>query len=88
MRLSNLPYVYDDITKLCRQQAQVIQNLENKHVDSIGQGEALATVKLTTVQLTKLPFYSNISKICMISFLKPVLVEELYIVQKKKKGFQ
>jgi hypothetical protein len=36
----NLPYVYDYITKLCRQQVEVIQNHENEHVCSIGQGEA------------------------------------------------
>jgi hypothetical protein len=35
----NLPYVYDYITKLCRQQAEVTQNLENEHVRSLGQGE-------------------------------------------------
>jgi hypothetical protein len=59
----NLPYVYDYVTKLCRQQAKVIQNHENEHIRSIGQGEAinnirglnLAAVKLTTVQVTKLP---------------------------------
>jgi hypothetical protein len=31
---------YYYITKLCRQQAEVIQNHKNKHVHSIGQGEA------------------------------------------------
>jgi hypothetical protein len=36
----NLLYVYNYITKLCRQQAEVIQNHENEHVRSIGQGEA------------------------------------------------
>jgi hypothetical protein len=36
----NLPYVYDYITKFCRQQAEVIQNNENEHVRGIGQGEA------------------------------------------------
>jgi hypothetical protein len=36
----NLPHVYDYITKLCRQQAEVIQNHENDHTHSIGQGEA------------------------------------------------
>jgi hypothetical protein len=36
----NLPYVYDYRTKLCRQQAEVIQNYGNKDVRSIGQGEA------------------------------------------------
>jgi hypothetical protein len=60
----NLPYVLDYVTKLCRQQAEVIQNHENEHVRGIGQGEArhknirglnLTVVKLTTVQVTKLP---------------------------------
>jgi hypothetical protein len=36
----NLPYIYDYIIKLCRQQAEVIQNHENEHVRSIGQGKA------------------------------------------------
>jgi hypothetical protein len=36
----NLPYVCDYITKLCRQQPEVIQNHENERVLSIGQGEA------------------------------------------------
>jgi hypothetical protein len=36
----NLPYVYDYITKLCRQQAEVVKNHENEHVRSIGKGEA------------------------------------------------
>jgi hypothetical protein len=37
---SKIPYVYDDITKLCRQQAEVIQNHDNENVRNIGQGEA------------------------------------------------
>jgi hypothetical protein len=36
----NLPYVYDYKTKLCRQQAEVTQNYDKKHVRSVGQGEA------------------------------------------------
>jgi hypothetical protein len=36
----NLPYVYDYITKLCRRQAEVIQNHENEHVRGTGKGEA------------------------------------------------
>jgi hypothetical protein len=36
----NLPYVYDYITKVSRQQAEVIQNHENFYVRGIGQGEA------------------------------------------------
>jgi hypothetical protein len=60
----NLPYVYDYIIKLCRQRAEVTKNHENKHIRSIGQGEAkpreyktlkLGGAKLTTVQVTKLP---------------------------------
>jgi hypothetical protein len=60
----SLPYVYDYITKLCKQQREVRQNHENEHVSSIGQGEArhrnirgvnLTVVKLKTVQETKLP---------------------------------
>jgi hypothetical protein len=37
---SNLPHVYGYITKLCRQQAEVIQNHENEHVRSTGNSEA------------------------------------------------
>jgi hypothetical protein len=35
-----IPYVYDYITKSCRQQAEVIQNHEDENVHYIGQGEA------------------------------------------------
>jgi hypothetical protein len=36
-----LPYAYDytRITKLCKQQAEVIQNHENENLRNIGQGE-------------------------------------------------
>jgi hypothetical protein len=33
------PYIYDYITKLCRQTAEVIQNRENSNIRNIGQGE-------------------------------------------------
>jgi hypothetical protein len=33
-----LSYVHDYLTKLCRQQAEVIENHENEPVRSIGQG--------------------------------------------------
>jgi hypothetical protein len=36
----NLLYVYDCITKWCRQKAEVIQNHENEHVRGIGQRDA------------------------------------------------
>jgi hypothetical protein len=35
-----MPYVYNYITKSCRQEAEVIQNHENENVRYIGQGEA------------------------------------------------
>jgi hypothetical protein len=35
-----IPYVYDYITKSCRQQAEVIQNHENENIRYIGHGEA------------------------------------------------
>jgi hypothetical protein len=35
-----IPYVYDFITILCRQQAEIIQNHDNENVRYIGQGEA------------------------------------------------
>jgi hypothetical protein len=41
----------------------------------------LAAVKLTTVQVTKLPLWHKISK-TDICFAKPVLTENLYIVHK------
>jgi hypothetical protein len=46
--------MYDYVTKLCRQQAEVIQNHENTNVRNIGQGLNLAAVKHTTVQVFKL----------------------------------
>jgi hypothetical protein len=36
----HLPYVYDYMTELCRQQAEVILNHDNENVRYIGQGEA------------------------------------------------
>jgi hypothetical protein len=38
--LFKIPFSYDLITKLCRQQAQGIQNIENSYIQNIGQGEA------------------------------------------------
>jgi hypothetical protein len=36
----NLPYVYDYVIKMCRRQAEVIENHENENARGIGQGEA------------------------------------------------
>jgi hypothetical protein len=90
----NLPYVYDYITKLCRQQAEVIKNYENEHVRSIGQGKDkhknirglnLAAVKLKTVQVTKLPMqHKKKNKIGMICFAKPGLTKDFYTLQKEE----
>jgi hypothetical protein len=35
-----IPYVYDIITELCKQEAKIIQHHESVHVSNIGQGEA------------------------------------------------
>jgi len=35
-----IPYIYSFVTKLCRQQAEVLQNQVNNNVPNIGQGEA------------------------------------------------
>jgi hypothetical protein len=37
---SNLPCVYDYVTKLRRKQAEALRNHENERVRGIGQGEA------------------------------------------------
>jgi hypothetical protein len=36
----SIPYIYDYVTKLSMQQAEVIQNHENVNVRNIGQGKA------------------------------------------------
>jgi hypothetical protein len=36
----SIPYLYDYITKLCRQQAEVILNHNNENVHNTGQGGA------------------------------------------------
>jgi hypothetical protein len=36
----HLPYVYDYMIKLCRQQAEVISDHDNENVRNIGPGEA------------------------------------------------
>jgi hypothetical protein len=60
----NLLYLYDYITKLCRQQAEVISNHENDYVHGIGQGKArhrkykrlkLGGGQVCNCQVTKLP---------------------------------
>jgi hypothetical protein len=84
----NLPYLYDYIIKLCRQQAEVTQNHENEHVCSIGNGKArqkkYKRLKLAGGQAydcCKLLLQDTICKIGMICFAKPVLTVDLYIVQ-------
>jgi hypothetical protein len=67
-----IPYVYDYMTKLSRQQAEVIQNHENANVRNIGQGEArhrkykrlkLGVVKCTTVQVIRLLLQPELPKV-------------------------
>jgi hypothetical protein len=51
-----IPYVYDYITKLCRKQAEVIQNHENENVRYNGQGEAQHR-KYTTLKISSSHLY-------------------------------
>jgi hypothetical protein len=44
----------------------------------------MAVVKLTTVQVTKLPLQHKTRKLGMIRSAKPVLTEDLYTVQKQE----
>jgi hypothetical protein len=48
------------------------------------RGLILAVVKLTTVQVTRQPLQHKICKIGMICPAKPVLTEDLCVVQKQK----
>jgi hypothetical protein len=50
----HIPYIYDYITKSCRQQAEVIKNHENEIVHYIGQGEARHR-KYKRLKLVRLP---------------------------------
>jgi hypothetical protein len=36
----HVPYIYDNITRLWKQQAEIIQNEENANIRDIGKGEA------------------------------------------------
>jgi hypothetical protein len=48
------------------------------------RGLNMAVVKLTTDQKTKLPLQQKIRKLGMICSVKPVLTEDLCVVQKEK----
>jgi hypothetical protein len=48
------------------------------------RGLNLAVVKLTTVEVSKLQLQDKIHKIGMLCSAKPVLTEDLYIVQKEE----
>jgi hypothetical protein len=61
-----------------RQHADVVKN-DKPDIENI-KGLNFAAVKLTTVQVTKMPLWH----ICMICFAKPGLTEDLCIVQKQK----
>jgi hypothetical protein len=61
-KMFKIPSVYDYITKLCRQQAEVIQNHNNENVhkakpdiESI-RNLNLAAVRHTTVHVTRMPW--------------------------------
>jgi hypothetical protein len=60
-----------------------VQNKAKADIENI-RGLNLAVVKLTTVQVNKLPLWHKIRKIGMICFAKPGLTENLYLEQKEE----
>jgi hypothetical protein len=48
------------------------------------RGLNLTVVRHTTLQMTKLPLWHKIRKVGMICSLKPVLTEDLCVVQKEE----
>jgi hypothetical protein len=51
-----LPYVYDYITKLCMQQAEVVHNHKNASVRNVGKGKARhRKYKRLTLQVIRQP---------------------------------
>jgi hypothetical protein len=78
---------------LCKKQAEVIRNHENEHVRGVGQGEAkhrkynrlkLEVGQAFDVQVTTQPLQHKIRKIGMICSKKPVLTEDLSVVQRQE----
>jgi hypothetical protein len=67
----------------------VIQNHENEQekakpdIENI-RGLNLGVVKLTTVQVTKMPLYHKTCTVSMTCSANPILTEDLYIVQKEE----
>jgi hypothetical protein len=81
----NLRYVYVYITKLCSQQAEIIQNHEKEHIRSIRQSEARQKIwrRSSLWPFKWISCRCNISNIGIICFAKPGLTENL-IVQKEE----
>jgi hypothetical protein len=61
-----IPYIYDYITELCRQQAEVIQNHDNENFATLEKakpdlesirGLNLAAVMCMTVQVSRVPWW-------------------------------
>jgi hypothetical protein len=88
-----ISYVYDYITKSCRQQAEVIQNHANENVRYIGQGEARHRKykRLLTVCLIytycKQNGVSTKKKLCTVRYLdtnayRAPLCKTVFIVKK------
>jgi hypothetical protein len=48
------------------------------------RGLNLAEIKLTTVQVTKLPLQHKIRNVGMICFANPGLIEDLYLAHKEE----
>jgi hypothetical protein len=79
-----IPYIYDYITKLCRQQAEDIRNRENANIRNIGQGESRhrkhKTLKLGGGQAYDSSGDQTASKLGITYSSKPGLTEVLYIL--------
>jgi hypothetical protein len=76
-----IPYVYDYITKSCRQQAEVIQNHENENVRYIEQSEARHT-KYKRLKLGGgcVRLFQCLDCCASVSCTEPGLKEALYIL--------
>jgi hypothetical protein len=60
-----------------------VQNKAKSDMENI-TGLKLAVVKLTTVQKTKLPLLHKICKLGLICSVRPILEENLCVVQKEE----
>jgi hypothetical protein len=73
----NLPYVYDYTTKLCRQQAEVIQNHENEHVQRQNLAQKYKRLKLGDSQAYD---HSNDKVVIYLTKAKPLHKRQTHLL--------